>query len=162
VELYSDGACLGNPGRGGYGVILVHGDARKELSGGARLTTNNRMELLGVIKGMEALKEPCSVSVFSDSEYVIRAMKNGWARSWKANGWVKKDRKPALNADLWKRMLELCSEHEVQFQWVKGHAGHPENERCDRLAVAAANLPDLPVDEGYEAGGASSSLSRSS
>ncbi len=150
VQIYSDGACLGNPGPGGYGVILVHKAAEKELSGGARLTTNNRMELLGVIKGLEALKEACAVSVFSDSAYVVRAAQYGWASSWKANGWLKRDKKPALNADLWSRLLDLCGEHAVRFEWVKGHAGHPENERCDRLAVHAAKLPNLPVDEGYE------------
>ena len=150
VQLYTDGACLGNPGPGGYGAILVYNGAEKELSGGARLTTNNRMELLGVIKGLEALKERCSVSVFSDSEYVVRAVQRGWASSWQANGWRKKDKKPALNADLWRRLLELCSEHEVRFSWVRGHNGHPENERCDRLAVAAARMLDLPTDEGYE------------
>jgi ribonuclease HI len=150
VRLYSDGACLGNPGPGGYGAILVYNAAEKELSGGARLTTNNRMELLGVIRGLEALKERCSVSVFSDSEYVVRAIQLGWASSWRANGWRKKDKKPALNADLWSRLLDLCNGHEVRFSWVKGHAGHPENERCDRLAVSAAKSPDLPVDGGYE------------
>ena len=149
VQLYSDGACLGNPGPGGYGLILAYGEARKELSGGARLTTNNRMELLGVITGLDALKERCAVRVITDSRYVIDGMEKGWARNWRSNGWLKKDRQPALNSDLWSRLLDLCERHAVRFEWVKGHAGHPENERCDRLAVAAANLPDLQIDEGY-------------
>ncbi|HEX5370216.1 MAG TPA: ribonuclease HI [Dehalococcoidia bacterium] len=159
VQIFSDGACLGNPGPGGYGVILVHKEARKELSGGARLTTNNRMELLGVIKGFEALKERCSVRVVTDSQYVVDSMEKGWARKWRANAWLKSDRQPALNADLWSRLLDLCAKHVVSFEWVRGHAGHPENERCDRLAVTAARLPDLPRDDGYEAGPARSRLS---
>ena len=150
VLVYTDGACLGNPGPGGYGIILSYLDRRKEMSGGARLTTNNRMELLAVIRALEALKERCTVSVYSDSEYVVKGIKQGWAKAWRANGWRKRDRSPALNSDLWKRLLDLCESHEVALHWVRGHSGHVENERCDALAVAAAKLPDLPPDEEYE------------
>lgn len=135
VEIFTDGACSGNPGPGGWGVILRYGDAEKELSGGERETTNNRMELTAVIKGLEALKRRCKVKIYSDSSYVVNGIEKGWARSWKENGWRKKDKKPALNADLWDRLLSLLDLHEYEFEWVRGHAGHPENERCDRLAV---------------------------
>lgn len=149
VQLFSDGACLGNPGPGGYGVILRFGTAEKELSAGYRLTTNNRMELMGVIAGLEALKEPCDVHVFSDSEYVVNGLKLGWAKKWRANRWLKSDRKPAINSDLWARLLDLCDVHDVTIQWVRGHAGHKENERCDFLAVQAAKSDDLQPDPGY-------------
>lgn len=149
VELFSDGACLGNPGPGGYGAILRHGTAEKELSAGFRLTTNNRMELLGVIVGLEALKEPCDVHAFSDSEYVVNGLKLGWAKKWRANGWIKSDRKPAINSDLWGRLLDLCDVHNVRIEWVRGHNGHPENERCDFLAVQAAKSDNLVPDLGY-------------
>ena len=149
VRLYSDGACLGNPGPGGSGAILKYGEAVKELSGGYRLTTNNRMELLGVIAGLEELKEPCDVHAFSDSEYVVKGLKLGWAKKWRANGWLKGDRKPAINSDLWGRLLDLCEKHDVKIEWVRGHAGHPENERCDFLAVQAAKSDDLQPDPGY-------------
>ncbi len=135
VEIFTDGACSGNPGPGGYGAILRVGDHVKELSGGAPETTNNRMELMGVIEALSALKYPCDVVLTTDSKYVVDSVTKGWARSWKAKGWVKADKKPALNIDLWERLLELLDKHNVQFIWVKGHAGHPENERCDRLAV---------------------------
>jgi ribonuclease HI len=151
VELYTDGACIGNPGPGGYGAILVYGEARKELQGGFRLTTNNRMELLAVIKGLEALKEPCDVAIVSDSEYVVRALREGWASRWRARNWRKADKGPVLNIDLWKRLLELCEYHHIDISWVRGHAGHPENERCDFLATSAAKWPELEVDAGYEA-----------
>jgi ribonuclease HI len=141
---------VGNPGPGGYGAILIYGEARKELQGGARLTTNNRMELLAVIKGLEALKEACDVAVFSDSEYVGRALREGWATRWRANNWRKADRSPVLNIDLWKRLLGLCEFHRVEVTWVRGHAGHPENERCDFLATSAAKWTDLEADLGYE------------
>jgi len=144
--LYTDGACSGNPGPGGYGVILKYGEQFKELSGGFAHTTNNRMELLAVIKGLESLKEPCDVMVVSDSRYIVDAMEKGWARKWRANGWKRNRKEAALNPDLWARMLDLCDTHAVRFQWVNGHAGHPENERCDQLAVAAAAMPDLPED----------------
>ncbi len=136
VEMYSDGACSGNPGPGGYGVILRYKGKEKEISGGAADTTNNRMELMGVIAGLEALKEPCSVTVCTDSQYVVNGITKGWAESWKANNWIKKDKKPALNSDLWDRLLNEIHRHKVEFVWIKGHAGHPENERCDQLAVA--------------------------
>ncbi len=136
IEMYSDGACSGNPGPGGYGVILRYKGTEKELSGGDRDTTNNRMELMGVIAGLEALKEPCRVTIYTDSQYVVNGITKGWAASWKANGWKKKDKKPALNSDLWDRLLGQIDRHQVEFVWIKGHAGHPENERCDRLAVA--------------------------
>ncbi len=135
VEIFTDGACSGNPGPGGWGAVLRYGSAEKELSGGAADTTNNRMELSAVIAALSALKEPCKVTLTSDSKYVIDAVTKGWAKKWQANGWVKSDKKPALNADLWERLLALLEKHDVRFVWVKGHAGHPENERCDRLAV---------------------------
>ncbi len=139
VYLYTDGACRGNPGPGGWGAILKFGAYVKELSGGEAMTTNNRMELLGAINGLEALKEPCRVILTSDSKYLCDGMKLGWARSWRAKNWKKSDGKPALNPDLWERLLCLCDTHEVTFIWVKGHAGHPENERCDELATAFAD-----------------------
>jgi ribonuclease HI len=150
VTIYTDGACIGNPGPGGYGVVLLYGDHRKELSGGYRLTTNNRMELTAAIRGLAALKEPCQVGLFSDSEYMVNAIEKGWARRWQANGWRRKDKKMAENRDLWEGLLRLCDRHRVRFEWVKGHAGHMENERCDQLALRAAQLPNLPEDKGYE------------
>lgn len=136
VELFTDGACSGNPGPGGWGVVLRCNGVEKELSGGEKSTTNNRMELSAVIYGLEALKRKCRVKIYSDSAYVVNGITKGWAQSWKNNGWKKADKKPALNVDLWERLLELLSQHEYEFEWVKGHAGHPENERCDKLAVA--------------------------
>ncbi len=135
VEIFTDGACSGNPGPGGYGAILKYGEHIKELSGGEEQTTNNRMELTAVITALEALKEPCLVILTTDSKYVVDGIEKGWAKSWRENGWKKKDKKPALNPDLWGRLLDLLEVHEVKFNWVKGHAGHPENERCDELAV---------------------------
>lgn len=135
VYIFSDGACSGNPGPGGFGVILRCDGREKELSGGEARTTNNRMELMGVITGLEALKFPCKVILQTDSKYVVDSVTKGWARSWKAKGWIKADKKPALNSDLWERLLNLLEIHEVTFTWIKGHAGHEENERCDRLAV---------------------------
>ena len=136
VTIYTDGACSGNPGPGGWGAILQYGEFRKELSGGEAHTTNNRMELTGVITALEALKEPCIVELYSDSKYVIDALDKGWARGWQKRGWVKSDKKPALNPDLWQRLLELCDYHTVKLHWVKGHAENPYNNRCDELAVA--------------------------
>lgn len=136
VEIFTDGACSGNPGPGGWGAILKYNGVEKELSGGERSTTNNRMELTAVITALSALKEPCEVELYSDSKYIIDAVTKGWAAKWQANGWVKSDKKPALNSDLWEKLLALLKVHKVTFNWVKGHAGHPENERCDRLAVA--------------------------
>ena len=138
VTLYTDGACKGNPGPGGWGCVLVYGGAEKELSGGEAKTTNNRMELSAAIAGLSALKSPCEVELWSDSKYLVDAVTKGWARSWKAKGWKKSDGKPALNPDLWEKLLELLSIHKVEFVWVKGHNGHAYNERCDRLAVSEA------------------------
>lgn len=135
VEIFTDGACSGNPGPGGYGAILRFEGHEKELSGGEAQTTNNRMELTAVIVALEALKFPCKVILTTDSKYVVDGIEKGWAKSWRENGWKKKDKKPALNPDLWGRLLDLLEIHEVEFNWVKGHAGHPENERCDALAV---------------------------
>ncbi|MBO5211014.1 MAG: ribonuclease HI [Clostridia bacterium] len=135
IELFTDGACSGNPGPGGWGAILRYNGVEKELSGGEKDTTNNRMELTAVIKGLQALKEPCHVVLTTDSKYVSDGISKGWAQSWKNNGWRKADKKPALNPDLWDELLSLLTIHEVEINWVKGHAGHPENERCDKLAV---------------------------
>ena len=136
VDIYTDGACRGNPGPGGWGAILVYAGREKELSGGEAHTTNNRMELCGVIAALSALKEPCEVTLTTDSKYVADAVNNGWAASWRARGWRKADKKPALNPELWGRLLDLLDVHDVEFVWVKGHAGHPYNERCDALAVS--------------------------
>jgi ribonuclease HI len=150
VVIYSDGGCIGNPGPGGWGVVLLWQGRRKEISGGYKLTTNNRMELMGAIAGLEALKNPGhKVKLHSDSQYVVKAMEEGWARSWKRMGWIKKDKKPALNPDLWERLLDLASRHRVTFHWVKGHNGDVENERCDVLANTAARQSGLPADPGY-------------
>ena len=135
VMLFTDGACSGNPGPGGWGAILRFGEHEKELSGGEAQTTNNRMELTAVIKGLSALKEPCLVELYSDSKYIIDAIEKGWAVKWKNNGWVKPDKKPALNPDLWQWLLTLASEHELRCHWVKGHAENEYNNRCDALAV---------------------------
>lgn len=136
VTIYTDGACSGNPGPGGWAAILKYRDVEREMSGGEALTTNNRMELLGVINALQALKEPCAVELWSDSRYVIDALSKGWARSWRAKGWIKADKKPALNADLWEILLPLTEKHELRCHWVKGHAENPYNNRCDALAVA--------------------------
>ncbi len=136
IQMFTDGACSGNPGAGGWGTILRYGGHEKELSGGEKTTTNNRMELTAVIKGLEALKEPCEVELYTDSKYIVDSVTKGWAVKWRNNGWIKPDKNPALNPDLWERLLDLLDIHKVDFNWVKGHAGHPENERCDRLAVA--------------------------
>ena len=140
VNIYTDGACSGNPGPGGYGVVLRFGAAEKELSGGDSSTTNNRMELMGVIKGLSALKRPCKVMLTTDSKYVCDSINKGWVYGWKKKGWIKSDKKPALNVDLWEQLLPLLEIHDVTFNWVKGHAGHPENERCDRLAVEQRDI----------------------
>ena len=140
VEIFTDGACSGNPGPGGYGVILRFGEHTKELSGGEHETTNNRMELTGVITGLSALKEPCEVTLTTDSKYVVDSITKGWVYGWQKKGWIKSHKKPALNVDLWKQLLPLLEKHKVNFVWVKGHAGHPENERCDQLAVIQRDL----------------------
>ena len=137
VYIYTDGACSGNPGAGGWGVVLKYGSACKELSGASEMTTNNKMELTAVIMGLKALKEPCEVILTTDSKYVVDGIEKGWAKSWQRNGWIKSDKKPALNRELWEELLLLLDTHRVKFVWVKGHAGHPENERCDELAVSA-------------------------
>ena len=136
VDIYTDGACSGNPGAGGWGAILRYGAHEKELSGGEEQTTNNRMELTAVIQALSLLKEPCQVVVHSDSKYIIDAIQQGWAKKWQANAWMRNKKEKALNPDLWQQLLQLLEIHQVEFHWVKGHAGHPENERCDRMAVA--------------------------
>ena len=139
VEIFTDGACSGNPGKGGWGAVLRYQGAEKELCGGAVETTNNRMELTAVIEALSALKEPCDVTLTTDSKYVVDAVEKGWVYGWQRNGWRKADKKPALNVDLWEQLLPLLKKHTVTFVWVKGHAGHPENERCDALAVGYYN-----------------------
>ncbi|MGM9669174.1 MAG: ribonuclease HI [Faecousia sp.] len=136
VEIYTDGACSGNPGPGGWGAILSYNGHELEISGGEANTTNNRMELTAVIRALEKLKEPCVVELYSDSKYVIDALEKGWAWGWRKKNWVKSDRQPALNPDLWEVLLDLTKRHEVRYHWVKGHAANPKNERCDALAVA--------------------------
>lgn len=139
VEIFTDGACQGNPGPGGWGAILRYNGHEKEISGGARSTTNNRMELCAVIEALSLLKEPCKITLFSDSKYVCDTISKGWAKKWKANSWKRTGNSPALNPDLWEKLLTLVEKHSVSIVWIKGHAGHPENERCDKLAVAAAS-----------------------
>ena len=139
VEIYTDGACRGNPGPGGWGAILVYQGKEKELSGGEKNTTNNRMELTAAIESLKALKEPCQVTLTSDSKYLVDGIQKGWAASWKKKGWKKSDNSPALNPDLWDELLTLVDRHEIEWVWVKGHVGHPYNERCDALATAFAD-----------------------
>ena len=139
VQIYTDGACRGNPGRGGWGAILVYRGIERELSGGEAMTTNNRMELTAAIEALRALREPCRVTLTSDSKYLVDAVTLGWARGWQARGWRRADKSPALNPDLWEELLSLLDRHEVELVWVKGHDGHPYNERCDRLATAFAD-----------------------
>jgi len=149
VTIYSDGACLGNPGPGGYGTVLLAGEHRRELSAGYRLTTNNRMELLGAIAGLEALKRPCAVTLWSDSQYVVHATTKGWLDAWQKRGWKTAGKKAVKNQDLWQRLLKAIGEHEIDWRWVRGHTGVPENERCDQLAMAAALGENLAEDEGF-------------
>jgi ribonuclease HI len=146
VTIYTDGACSGNPGPGGYGVILEYVGKVKELSAGFANTTNNRMEMMAAIAGLSALTEPCDVTVVSDSRYMVDAIEKGWVKKWEKNDWMRNKRDKALNVDLWKRLLALLKKHRVTFTWIRGHNHHPQNERCDRLAVAAASQPDLPED----------------
>jgi ribonuclease HI len=150
VVIFTDGACTGNPGPGGYGVILRYGEHQRELSGGVRRTTNNRMELTAAITGLQALKEACSVTLVSDSTYLIDGIAKGWARGWRARRWRRPGQKIVPNWDLWDQLLQLCERHTVRLRWIEGHAGHPENERCDDLAVLAAGGQSLPIDAGYE------------
>ena len=150
INIYTDGGCSNNPGPGGYGAIVVADGREQELSGGFRLTTNNRMELMACIVALRSLKERNRpITVWSDSSYVVNGISKGWARGWRKRGWIKSDRQPALNPDLWAELLELVEELDVTFQWVRGHAGHPLNERADKLAVAALKVQELPVDKGY-------------
>ena len=150
IDIYTDGACSGNPGPGGYGIVLLYKDMRKELSAGYRLTTNNRMEILAVIRSLEALKEKCKVNLYSDSKYVIDAITKGWVYKWKKNNWMRNKSDKALDVDLWSRMLELLDKHDVNFIWVKGHADNVENERCDFLARQAIAGGSLFEDENYK------------
>lgn len=150
IVIYTDGGALTNPGVGGYGVVLKHKSHRKELSGGFRLTTNNRMEILACIEGLRALKHKSDVVVFSDSQYVVNSISKGWAKRWKSKGWMRNDKEKAENPDLWEQLLELCDYHNVEFRWLKGHNGTVENERCDQLATEAAKRKDLPADAVYE------------
>lgn len=138
VEIYTDGACKGNPGPGGWGAILRYKGVEKEISGGEADTTNNRMELTAVIEALKLLKEPCEVALYTDSQYIANALTQGWAKKWQANNWMRNKKEKALNPELWEVLLNLYDTHKVDVNWVKGHAGHPENERCDRLAVAQA------------------------
>ena len=150
VVIYTDGACSGNPGPGGYGAVLLYGSARKELSAGFRKTTNNRMEILAVIEALSALREPCQVDLYSDSKYVVDAINKGWVKAWKSRGWMRTKSERALNVDLWERLLALLEKHQVTFLWVKGHADNQENERCDALARAALrDEANLCEDAGY-------------
>ncbi len=151
VQIYSDGSCLNNPGRGGYGVILVYGEHTKEISQGFTLSTNNRMEILGVIEGLKMLKEPCKVEVYTDSQYVINAIDKGWIYNWQKNGWKTANKKDVKNKDLWEIFYTEFKNHEVKFHWVKGHNGHPQNERCDEIAKEAASGSNLIEDIGYDA-----------
>ena len=146
ITVFTDGACSGNPGPGGYGVILRYNGSEKELSGGFNRTTNNRMEIMGAIVALEALLEPCTVTIVTDSQYLVNTVEKRWIFSWKARGWKRGRNEPVLNVDLWERLLPLLERHRVTFTWIRGHAGHAENERCDGLAVTAAAQPGLPED----------------
>ncbi|THB64104.1 MAG: ribonuclease HI [Desulfovibrio sp.] len=150
VTIYTDGSCLGNPGPGGWGVLLIKGDTRKELSGGFRLTTNNRMEILAAVEALSALTRPCRVDLHTDSRYVRDAVEKGWLASWQKKGWKTANKKPVKNQDLWQRLLPLLQTHSVTLHWVEAHSGHPENERCDDLARTAAQGSGLPADTEYE------------
>ena len=151
IIIYTDGGSLGNPGPGGYGIVLIYGDTIKEINGGFRLTTNNRMELMGVIVALKKLKQKDKkITVYTDSSYVVNGITKGWAKSWRKNNWIKSDKQKAVNSDLWSELLDLIEPLNINFIWVKGHAGNKYNERCDELAVSAANSTDLPIDKGYE------------
>jgi len=149
IIIYTDGACTGNPGKGGYGAVIIDGDRRKEISDGYNLTTNNRMEMMGAIAALESLPSNSKVKLHTDSKYIVDAVVKGWAKKWQKNGWKRNSKEMAKNPDLWQEILDLCKIHDVEFAWVKGHSGIPENERCDRLAVAAAHGANLQDDEGY-------------
>ncbi|ABG50864.1 RNase HI [Trichodesmium erythraeum IMS101] len=150
ITIYTDGACSGNPGPGGYGIIILSEKKRQELSGGYKLTTNNRMELMAVIVGLEQLEIPSIVNLYTDSKYIVDAVTKGWAKRWRANSWKRNKKDKAMNPDLWGKLLDLCSKHQVEFSWVRGHSGNIENERCDKLAVKASQKLDLPSDLGYQ------------
>jgi ribonuclease HI len=150
VLIYTDGGAIDNPGPGGYGVVLRYKGHRSELSGGYRWTTNNRMELLACIEGLKTLQRRCSVVLYSDSKYVVEGMTQGWVERWQARGWTLATGQPVKNADLWQQLADLCQRHDVEFRWVRGHSGNPDNERCDQLATAAAQRQDLAADVGYE------------
>ena len=149
VIIHTDGGCLGNPGPGGYGAVLMYKGHRRELKGGFSFTTNNRMELMGAIAALEALKPRAQVTIHSDSQYVVNGIEKGWAATWRRKGWIKADKQRAINPDLWERLLNLCALHDVRFIWVRGHNGDVENERCDVLAKEAASGRELPPDPGY-------------
>ena len=149
VQIYTDGACSGNPGPGGYGIVLLYGSSRKEISEGFELTTNNRMEMLAAIEGLKALKEPCAIKLYSDSKYLVDAINKGWVTKWQANNWMRNKKDPALNVDLWKELLELLKVHSVELIWVKGHAENAENNRCDELARDAASSNNRQIDTVY-------------
>jgi ribonuclease HI len=150
VVIYTDGACVGNPGPGGYAAVIMYGAHRKEVSGGYRLTTNNRMEIMAAIAGLTSLSQSCAVTLYTDSQYLANAIGKGWAKRWRANGWMRTKTDRALNPDLWEQLLDLCAKHEVEFVWVRGHAGNTENERCDELSTAICRRKDLPPDLAYE------------
>jgi len=150
VQIFTDGGCEPNPGPGGYGVVLLHPKKRMEISGGFRRTTNNRMEIYAAIKGLELLKKPCCVTLYSDSQYLVNAMTAGWVLTWKKKDWWRTNTERVINLDLWQRLLLVREKHQVNFVWLKGHAGNQENERCDQLCCAALRQPNLPVDDGYE------------
>ncbi len=150
VDIYTDGACSGNPGEGGYGIVMLYNGARKEVNKGFKLTTNNRMELLAVIDALNLLKEPCKVNLFSDSKYVVQAITDGWLVGWVQKNWKNSKKEPVKNIDLWKQLLPLLNKHEIEFIWVKGHADNVENERCDELARDAIKNSVLNFDEGFD------------
>ena len=148
VTIFTDGSCLGNPGPGGWAAVLIFGDKRKELSGGFKGTTNNRMELTAVIEALDSLKRPCKIELHSDSKYFLDAIRQGWLKNWKRNGWKTAAKKPVKNQDLWRRLDPLIAAHDISYNWVKGHSGNPENERCDILAKTEAAKPGQPADPG--------------
>ncbi|OFY46791.1 MAG: ribonuclease HI [Bacteroidetes bacterium RBG_13_44_24] len=150
VKIWTDGACVVNPGPGGYAAIFQCGGQIRELAGGHRFTTNNRMEIMAAIVTLETLSHKCKVTIYSDSRYLVDTVMKGWAKRWQSNGWKRNRKEKALNADLWERLLKLCDRHEVEFEWVRGHASSPENARCDQMAEAAARKANLPVDNGFE------------
>ena len=150
VTIYTDGGSLGNPGKGGYAAILVYGGHQREISGGYRLTTNNRMEMMACIRALESLRYPCRVTLYSDSRYLVDGVMKGWAERWRRNNWMRNKKDRAENPDLWEKLLNLLKQHDVKLVWIKGHSGHPENERCDILVKKEAAREDLPADDFYE------------